>query len=81
VYLHKQCPLSFRRYRSHTRLYEVEQDISDEIESDEKQRALLTFLSSGSSSVALASSELQALQALYDALGGKYWRWLSDTVT
>jgi Leucine-rich repeat (LRR) protein len=62
--------------------FEVEQLVYDELELDvvvgdeKQQRSLLS-----TSSKALASNELQALQALYDALGGSDWQWQQDTAT
>jgi hypothetical protein len=68
--------------------FEAKQLVYDELEldvvvGDEKQQRLSSLLltSSSSSSIALASNELQALQALYDALGGGKWKWRKDTAT
>ena len=65
--------------------FEADQIVYDELELDivvgddkQQQRSLL---STSSSSIALASNELQALQALYVALGGKKWHGKTDTAT
>jgi len=60
----------------------AEQLVYDELELDvvvEDEKQQMSLLST--SSKALASNELQALQALYDALGGSNWQWQQDTAT